>query len=76
MYVSAVSSPLATRQRLRSEGRLASLQKARVLAAACVCAALLGAPAMAWAGEDAAVQKTVQEVMREEYPGSLGPAKT
>ena len=35
---------------------------------------LAGAPAMA-AGEDAAVREAVQQIMNEDYPGSLGPAK-
>ncbi len=37
--------------------------------------ALCAWPSTAYAGEDAAVQKTVQEVMSEDYPGSLAPAK-
>jgi len=36
---------------------------------------LLLAPGLAHAGEDAAVQKIVQDTMSEDYPGSLGPAK-
>ncbi len=35
---------------------------------------IAGVPAMA-AGEDAAVREAVQQIMNEDYPGSLGPAK-
>ena len=35
---------------------------------------VVGAPAIA-AGEDAAVREAVQQIMNEDYPGSLGPAK-
>jgi len=35
---------------------------------------VVGVPAIA-AGEDAAVREAVQQIMNEDYPGSLGPAK-
>ena len=45
-----------------------------MLALLLVAAVLTARPAFA-AAEDAAVREAVQQVMREDYPGSLGPAK-
>ncbi len=47
----------------------------RQRAALVLLAALVSVPRLAYANEDAAVQRAVQEAMTEDYPGSLGPAK-
>ena len=53
------------------------LTRARLLAVALVVAiAVLLAPRRAWAvGDDAAIREAVQQIMSEDYPGSLGLAK-
>ena len=53
------------------------LTRARLLAVAlAVAVAILLAPQRAWAvGDDAAIREAVQQIMSEDYPGSLGPAK-
>ena len=51
------------------------LTRARLLAAALLLALAL-APRVAFAvGEDAAIREAVQQIMTEDYPGSLGSAK-
>jgi len=48
----------------------------RVLGVLALLLAMLGAPRAAKAArEDAAVHEAVQQIMTEDYPGSLGPAK-
>jgi len=50
--------------------------RARLLACVVLALLLLFAPALARAaGEDAAVRDVVQQVMTDEYPSNLGPAK-
>lgn len=55
-------------------------ERARRLAFSCCVVATFAlatfAPRLARAaGEDAAVREAVQQIMTEDYPGSLGPAK-
>jgi hypothetical protein len=52
-----------------------SLVRARFLACLVAVALLFAAPFALAAGEDASVREAVQQVMNEDYPGSLGPAK-
>ena len=58
---------------------LRPLTRARLAAAVLALGlglALFFAPAEASAaGEDAAIRDAVQQIMTEDYPGSLGPAK-
>lgn len=83
MYVSAVTSRSLTRQS-RSERPRAPAPRGRgglspLIPRALACglvAAALTAHGVAYASEDAAVHKAVQDAMSEDYPGSLGPAKS
>ncbi|MBX3189266.1 MAG: DUF3570 domain-containing protein [Labilithrix sp.] len=51
-----------------------SLSRARLVSVVVGLALFLFA-ARSWASEDAAVHDAVQQIMSEDYPGSLGPAK-
>lgn len=75
MYVDGVTLRYLTRQLRAARGRATSPLLARTLAVGALAVALT-THGVARASEDAAVHKAVQDAMSEDYPGSLGPAKS